>query len=398
MMKTFIYLLICLANIVSAKAKIVNPDSTGFRFTDTKVVNATPVKDQHKSGTCWCYATCSFLENEILRKTGKEVHLSEGFVVNHCYIDKAVINVRMDGNTFFTEGGDPTNVVHVWKNYGMMPHEAYTGMQNSDRKFSTHELTDALSGYLNVINKHQLGKISPSWQQGYKGILEAFMGEIPNKFIYQDKEYTPKTFAASLQINPDDYLSISSFNHHPFYEPFILEVPYNWLWYSFQNIPIDELVEVVYNAIDNGHTVAWVADVSEKGFKWYKGYAILPEEKDLEDKVGSDMEHWAKMNDADREIAIWYIMGPVKDKYVTQTERQEMFDNKETTNDHVMVIIGTAKDQKGNRYFKVQNSWDNNQIYGGFFYASEAYFRAKTISIMINKKVIPSRIAQKMGL
>jgi len=391
-----------LATVVALGAwaddKIVDPDSTGFKFTDTKVIRHTPVKDQHKSGTCWCYSTNSFFEDEILRKGGKEIHLSEGFVVYHCYQDKADKYVRMDGEINFAEGGAAADVPYVWGKYGMVPNEVYTGLTYGDKKFETSELTSLLKGYVGVVNDRKLKKLTPAWREGVKGILDGYMGKLPETFTWEGKTYTPKSFAESLPINLDDYVAICSFTHHPFYQPFILEVADNWLWSSYQNVPIDELMEIANNAIDKGYTIAWGADVSEPGFKWRKGYAILPVDKDPTSMEGSDMARWAKLSDKDREEEKWDIKGPVEERWVTQEERQTMFDNKETTDDHGMVIMGKAVDQKGNRYFKVQNSWDTNQLYEGYFYCSEAFFRAKTMNILVHKDAIPAHIAKKMGI
>ena len=212
---------------VMADDKVVIPDSTGFKFTDTKVIKHTPVKDQNKSGTCWCYSTNSFFENEILRLTGKEVHLSEGFVVNHCYYDKAIKYIRMDGEINFAEGGAAEDVPYVWRNYGMVPNEVYTGMTYGDKKFDTSELTSLLSGYVGTINKRSLKKLTPAWKDGLQAILDSYMGKMPEKFVYEGKTYTPQTWAASLGLNMDDYVPICSFNHHPYYQPFIVEVADN---------------------------------------------------------------------------------------------------------------------------------------------------------------------------
>ena len=381
-----------------ADDKVVIPDSTGFKFTDVKVVKSTPVKDQSKSGTCWCYSTNTFFENEILRKTGKEVHLSEGFVVWHCYFDKAQKYVRMDGKINFAEGGAAEDVPYVWRNYGMMPNEAYTGMTHGAKKFNTSELTSVLSGFLDVVNTKKLKKLTPSWIEGFEGVLNAYMGKIPETFTWEGKTYTPKSFAESLGVSPDDYISIASFTHHPFYQPFALEVADNWTWAQYQNVPIDELLEIANYAIDNGYSIAWGADVSEPCFKWRKGYAVLPVDREVPDLKGTDMDRWTQLSTKDRETEKWDIKGPVEEMVVTQENRQEMFDNKETTDDHGMVIVGKAVDQKGNKYFKVQNSWDTNQLYHGFFYVSEAYFKAKTMNIYLHKDAVPAKIAKKLGL
>lgn len=401
-MKSFILTVMALGivalNANAGDPKIITPDSTGFKFTDTKVIKTTKVEDQYKSGTCWCYSTNTFFEDEILRKTGKEINLSQAFVVNHCYRDKVVKYIRMDGKINFAEGGSALDVPYVWQNYGMMPEEAYTGLTYDAKKFNFAEMTDALTSYANVINKHQQKKLSPAWLEGFYGILDAYMGKMPETFTWQGKTYTPKSFAESLPIKIDDYIGIASFTHHPFYKPFMLEVADNWLWGTYQNVPIDELKEIVDYAIDKGYPIEWAADVSEVGFKWRKGYAVLPKGKEEKDLKGSDLARWTQLSDKDREEEKWEIKGPVEEQEMTQESRQKMFDNKETTDDHGMVIVGKAVDQKGNKYYKVQNSWDTNQLYNGFFYVSEAYFKAKTMDIYLNKEAIPAAIAKKMGL
>lgn len=400
-MKHYLYTLLALGvsfNAMADDPKIIVPDSTGFKFTDTKVIKTTRVEDQYKSGTCWCYSTNTFFEDEILRKTGKEVNLSQAFVVYHCYLDKAIKYIRMDGKINFAQGGSALDVPYVWGEYGMMPDEAYTGLTYDAEKFNFYELDDALSQYVKVISKNQQKKLSPAWIEGFKGILDAYLGKLPETFKYQGKEYTPKSFAESLPINLDDYIGVTSFTHHPFYKPFKLEVADNWLWGEYQNVPLDELKAIVDNAVDKGYPVEWAADVSEVGFKFRKGYAVLPKGKDEKDLKGSDHDRWEQLSDKDREAEKWEIKGPVEEQKVTQESRQKMFDNKETTDDHGMVIVGKAVDQNGNRYYKVQNSWDTNQLYHGFFYVSEAYLLAKTMNVYVNKEAVPAAIAKKIGI
>lgn len=380
---------------VSADDKVVNPDSTGFKFTDVKVIKTTPVRDQNQSGTCWCFSTNTFLENEILRKGGPEVDLSDMFVVRQCYLDKANKYVRMDGEVNFAQGGAAHDVPYVWEMYGAIPEEAFKGANYGEEKPVHGELSGVLKAYLDIVVSRPDKKLSTAWQRGFEGILDAYFGEVPESFTYNGKTYTPKSFAESLNINPDDYIEVTSFTHHPFYKPFALEVADNWLWGSMQNVPLDELKAIVDNAIDNGYTVAWGADVSEPCFKWYKGYAILPAEKTEKDMSGTELARWVKLSDKDRKEEMYDIKGPVKEMEVTQELRQSMFDRKETTDDHGMVIVGKAVDQEGNKYYKVQNSWDTNQVYGGFFYVSEPYFLAKTMDIMVHKDAVPKNISAK---
>lgn len=383
----------------SQKAQPVVADSTGFKFTDVKVLkHTTPVKDQNKSGTCWCFSTNSFLEDEILRKGGKEVHLSEMFTVRKCYEDKADKYIRMDGKINFAQGGSALDPLYVWRLYGAMPDEAYTGLQYGEEKHSHYEMADGLTGYVNgVLNNTRKG-LTTGWKKGVNGILDAYLGEVPESFVYNGKTYTPQEFAASLPINPDDYVSLTSWTHHPFYTSFPVEVADNWIWASSMNLPLDELKAVVDNAVENGFPVAWSADVSEPGFKWKEGYAVLPAGVDVKDMTDAEVARWTKLSDKEREDENNEVKGPGKEKEVTQESRQADFDAHRTTDDHGMEIVGYATDQNGTKYYKVKNSWDTNQVYDGYFYVSEPYFKGKTISILVHKDAIPRDIAKKLKL
>lgn len=386
------------AGTVYAAADEAKPDSTGFTFTDVKLVKTTPVKDQNKSGTCWSFSGLSFLEDEILRKTGKEMDLSEMFVVRHCYDDKADKYVRTNGKINFAQGGSAIDPMYVWRTYGIVPESAYTGLQYGEEKHSHYEMADVLTSYVNAVNRNASKRISTAWRKGFNGVLDAYLGEYPSTFTYEGKTYTPRSFAESLPINPDDYVALTSFTHHPYYTQFALELADNWLWEKYYNLPLDEFKAVVDNAIDNGYSLVWAADVSEGGFKWAKGYAVMPKEKTEADMDGTELARWVKLSDKDREKQKYDINGPVEEITVTPESRQAMFDRQETTDDHGMVIVGKAVDQNGNKYYKVKNSWDTNQIYDGFFYVSEPYFLAKTIDIYLNKEAVPEPIRAKLGL
>lgn len=384
-------------NTVTAEPEIMVPDSTGFKFTDVKINPTTPVKDQNKSGTCWAFSGVSALEDEILRKGGPELDLSEMFVVRNCYIDKAKKYMRMGGTINFAQGGGFPDVLYVLDNYGMMPEEAYTGLNYGEKKHSHYEMAAALEAYLKAVLKQGTAnkKLSTGWLKGYTAILDAYLGEVPEEFTYKGKKYTPKSFAKEIGLKSSDFIGLTSFNHHPYYEEFPLEIADNWLWAPSRNVPLNEFKQIVDYALDHGYTVAWGADVSEGGFNWTKGFAVLPEEKDEADMDGTELARWVKLSDKDREKSRFDIKGPVKEVNVTQDSRQTGFDNFDTTDDHGMVIIGYATDQEGNRYYKVKNSWDTNQLYDGYFYCSEPYFLAKTISIMVNKDAVPKEIAKK---
>lgn len=375
---------------------IVVPDSTGFTFTDVVTVKTTPVKDQNKSGTCWSFAGSSFMEDEIMRKGGPETDLSEMFTVRKCYDDKAKKFVRMDGKINFDQGGGLHDILYVMRNYGMMPDEAYTGLQYGEPKHMHYEMADGLKGYLNGVMRNSNKHLSTSWTKGVDAILDAYLGQVPSTFTYNGKTYTPQEFMKAMKLNPDDYVAITSFTHHPFYQAFPMEVADNWLWYPYMNVPMDEMKAIVDNALNNGYSVCWAADVSEGGFKWRQGYAVIPEEVNEADLEGTELSRWVQLSDKDRAAKRFEISGPVKEITVTQESRQQGFDNKETTDDHGMTIVGIATDQKGNKYYKVKNSWDTNQLYGGYIYVSEPYFLAKTIGLMVNKDAIPAAIAKKM--
>jgi len=384
--------------VLSIKADVVDPDSTGFKFTDVKTVPTTGVRDQNKSGTCWCFASTSFMENEILRKKGKAIDLSEMFTVRHCYEDKAQKYVRMGGTINFAQGGSALDVPYVWSKYGIVPEEAYTGLNYGEEKHNHYEMFDVLDGFMKGVLRNGNKKLSPAWKQGFQGILDSYFGKLPEKFTYEGKEYTPQSFAKYLGLDMDDYLPVTSWTHVPYYQPYAVEVADNWLWAEYMNIPLEEMKAIVDNAIDKGYSVVWAADVSEPGFKWNEGYALLPEGKNEKDMQGTELSRWVKLSDKDREKERYTIKGPVKEQTVTPESRQKAFDNYETTDDHGMVIVGKAVDQEGNRYYKVQNSWDTNQIYDGYFYVSEPYFLAKTINILVNKEAIPDSIAKKLGV
>lgn len=380
----------------SSKAEPVNPDSTGFKFTDEIVIKTTPVKDQNKTGTCWSFSTVSFFENEILKATGKEVDLSEMFIVHHCYLDKAIKYVRMDGTINFAEGGNTHDVPYVFKNYGALPEEVYSGLNYGEDKHNHKELITVMRNYMDGVKSIPNKKLSTAWFKGLEGILDAYLGVMPEKFTFEGKEYTPRSYWDSFGINVDNYLKFSSFTHHPFYEKFALEVTDNWLWGMCYNVKMNELKEITDYALSKGYSVAWAADVSEGGFQWYNGFAILPKERTQADMEGTELARWVKLSDKDREAEKFEFKGPVPEIEVTQEMRQEMFDSHETSDDHGMVIVGTAHDQEGNRYYKVKNSWDTNQVYDGYFYVSEAYFLAKTIDIMVNKDAVPKSVISKL--
>lgn len=397
-MKAIIALALCALPVaaVAENTDSVATDTVKFQFTDIKTIPTTSVKDQNKSGTCWCFAGTSFFEDEIMRKGGDSLDISEMFTVRKCYEDKAERFIRLYGETNFAAGGSAMDVPYVWERYGAVPEEIYSGLQYGEAKHVHGELDAALSAFLKAVVSKPNKKLTTAWRKGVKGILDAYLGEVPETFTYKGKQYTPKSYAESLGLDMDDYVPLTSFTHHPFYTQFAVEVPDNWLWAQYWNVPMDELKAIVDNAIDKGYTVIWAADVSEGGFKWKDGVALMPKGKEEGDMNDTELSRWVKLSDKERENNKYDFKGPVEEITVTQEMRQEMFDNQETTDDHGMEIVGIAEDQNGNRYYKVKNSWDTNQIYDGFFYVSAPYFLAKTVDILVNRKAIPDVIAKKL--
>lgn len=378
--------------------QVVNPDSTGFKFTDVKIIPTTSVKDQNKSGTCWAFSGISTLEDDLLRRGKGEYDLSEMFVARNAYIDKAKKYMRTNGTINFAQGGSFEDVLEMTRRYGAMPEEAYAGLNYGAKKHSHYEMAEALKSYLDAVmrNGQRTKKLTTAWLPGFIGILDAYLGPVPENFTYKGKTYTPQSFAREIGIEPDNFEIFTSYTHHPFYEKFALEIPDNWQWSESVNVPMEDLQAITDNALDKGYTVFWGADVSEGGFKWTEGFAVNPAEKEQKDMTDSELSRWVKLSDKDRANERFKIKGPVKEKEVTQEMRQQAFDNYETTDDHGMVIVGYATDQEGNKFYKVKNSWDTNQVYDGYFYVSVPYFLEKTLNIGVRKEAIPSAIAKKI--
>lgn len=373
-------------------------EQKGFVFTDVITIPSTSVKDQNKSGTCWSFAGTGFIEDAVRKFKGDSLDLSEMFTVRQCYLDKARRNVRLQGKGNVSPGGSIVDVTYVMENYGAVPEEVYNGLNYGETKHDHGELARAVEAYMGAITAGR--KTTTAWEKGLEGILDAYLGEVPETFEYQGKTYTPKSYAESLGLDFGDFVALTSFTHHPYWKPFALEVCDNWLWAPYYNVPMDVMKQIVDNALENGYTINWAADVSEKGFKWTDGYAILPAKKTEADLSGTELSRWVSLSDADREKEAYNFTGPANlvEVNVTPEERQRMFDNHETTDDHGMVIVGTAVDQAGNKYYKVKNSWDTNQVYNGYFYVSEPYFLAKTMSFMVHKNALPMDVKKQLGL
>jgi aminopeptidase C len=364
-----------------------------YKFTTIKENPVTSIKNQYRSGTCWCYSALSFIESEILRTKGIETDLSEMFVVGRSYHDRAVKYVRLDGHLNFAAGSSFGDVLHVIDDYGIIPQSVYSGFNYGTEMPEQSELDAVLKGYVDAARRNPNKKLTTAWVNGLDGILDAYFGEAPETFTVDGVEYTPESYRDFLGINYDDYVNITSFTHHPFYEPFIIEVCDNWRWDSAYNLPMEEMMEVMYNAIDNGFTIAWGSDVSEKGFT-RDGLAVMPVEEE-EKKAGSDQEKWVGK---DNETKVEKKKGIPVEQVITQEMRQEGYDNKTTTDDHGMHIYGTAEDQNGTKYFLVKNSWGETGKYDGIWYASDAFVRYKTLNIVVHKDALPEHIAKKLGI
>ncbi|MPQ47842.1 aminopeptidase [Marinifilum sp. N1E240] len=387
-----------LSGSVEAKKK-EKKEKESYQFSDIKRLPATSVKDQHRSGTCWSFSGLSFIESEMMRMGKPEVDLSEMFVVYNCYSDKAIKHVRMNGHFNFGGGGAFHDVTYVLKNYGIVPENVYEGLNYGESGHTHGELDAILKDYVTAVIKNKNRKITPVWHKGFDGVLDAYLGETPEKFEYEGKEYTPKSFAKDfVGVNADDYIEISSYTHHPFYEKFIIEVPDNWLWDEVYNVPMNEMMQIMEDAIMKGYSIGWASDVSEKGFMYRKGIAIVPDAttKNMSD---SEISKWESLSKDEKDAKLKGEAGPVKEKVITQEMRQIAFDNYTTTDDHGMHMVGIAKDQQDNKYFIVKNSWaDDSNKYDGYFYASFPFVAYKTMSFMIHKDALSKEMKEKLGL
>jgi len=370
-----------LVGLLLLVSTLANSQESGYVFTMKKELPCTPVKNQNATSTCWCFSGISMLESELLRIGKQPNDLSVMYVVRHTYEKKAQMYVRVHGSSTLAGGGEYGDVLSAWREIGLVPDAAYPGLNYGEIKHNHGEMDAAIKGYMDAIIKSS--KLTTAWFMGLNGILDAYLGKMPENFTSEGKTYTPATFTKDLGINPDDYVLLTSFNHHPFYKQCMLELPDNWAGGTFYNLPLDEFMQVIDNSLMNGYTVAWASDMSDKGFSMKQGVAIIPE------------KNWNEMNEEELSKA---FNGPHPEKVITQELRQKDFDNYSTTDDHGMHIIGLATDQAGNTFYKVKNSWGVMGKYDGFIFVSKPFIMLRTTNIMINKHAIPEAIAKKLGL
>ncbi|MCD6090874.1 MAG: aminopeptidase [Bacteroidales bacterium] len=380
---------------VLAKKK---PKTKGYQFKMLYEVPTTPVKDQYRTGTCWSFSGMAFFETELLRMGKGEYDLAEMYNVRQSYVEKADRFVRFQGKTNFGNGGIIHDVLYNIEKYGLVPEAAYPGLKYDEPKPVHAEMDALLSTYVNTVIQNKNKKLSPVWLNGFEGILNAYLGDVPEEFEIDGQTYTPKSFADHLGINPEDYVIIGSYTHHPFYKPFVIEIPDNWLRGSIYNLPLNEMMEVVNQALENGYSVGWGADVSEKGFSWKNGVAIVPDDEAPElDNL--EQAKWDALGSKEKQKLLYTFEKPIKEKVITQELRQKQFDNYLTTDDHGMLFTGIAEDQNGSIYYKVKNSWsESGNDYKGFFFASKTFVELKTIDVWVHKNALSEEIKAKLGI
>jgi len=404
-MKNFIIAaaLLLVPSAISAQAQRPNIDWPDYEFTTVKANPITSIKNQYRSGTCWAFSTIAFVESEVIRINGiedeaKYPDFSEMFVVGKSYKDRAVKYVRVDGTIGFSAGSEADDVLHVIRDYGLVPQEAMSGMNYGSELPVQGELDAVLKGYVDAVKGNPNRKLTTAWQKGFQAVLDSYLGEAPESFSIDGKDYTPAEYRDALNFNPDDYVTLTSFTHHPFYTSFAIEVSDNWRWDTAYNLPIDEFMQVLNYAIDNGYTAAWGADVSDPGFT-RNGIAALVDTKAVQ-TAGSDQERWVgkdpkKAEKADKKKA---PKTAPKELEATQESRQQGFDEKSITDDHGMQIYGKATDQFGNSYFMVKNSWGESSKYKGIWYVTENYVKNQSLDFMIHKDAVPAEIKAKLGI
>jgi bleomycin hydrolase len=356
----------------------------GFQWTPIVDLERLGVQNQGASGTCWSYSSNSFLESEMIRMGKEPVDLAEMFTVRNVYEDKADRYVRLHGHLNFGQGGALPDVVDMYGKYGAMPQSAYTGL-NYGWDYNRHgEMEAMLKGMLDAVIENKNKRLSPVWREAYNKVLDVYLGEVPETFTYEGKEYTPQQFASEVVgINADDYIQITSWTHHPMYKTCNILVPDNWAWGNSYNVQMDDMIEIIDHALVNGYSISWAADVSEKYFSWKNGIAYIP------------ATDYYSMSAEERESM---FNGPKPEMKITPELRQEAYDNYTTTDDHGMHIVGISKDQNGKEWYLVKNSWGEGNDYEGYLYVSKNYVRYKTLSFLLHKEGLPADLRMKLSI
>jgi len=368
----------------SLKLNASDKSKENFKFTEQINLGTTSVKTQGSSGTCWSYSTNSFLESEMIRLGKQPVELSQIYSARNVYVEKGINYVRMHGAVTLGDGGALHDVINMYKKYGTVPREVYTGLNYGTDKNKFGEMGALIEGVLTAVVKNPNGELTPNWQKAYAAVIDSYLGKVPESFTYKGKNYTPQTFAKEIVgINPDEYIEISSFTTSPYYQKTTMMVPDNWSFDQVYNVKVNDMTDVIDNALKKGYTVAWATDVSEKSFSWKNGVAYVPAKKfdDMTAEEKADM-----------------FNGPKPEPEITPEMRQAAFDNYTTTDDHGMHIIGLAKDQTGREYYIVKNSWGETNDYKGFLFVTKNFVKYKTTALMVNKGGIPTDIAKKLGV
>ncbi len=368
-------------------------------YTFTKVIDnpTTSVKNQASSGTCWSYSAIAAIESDVIKHKGsafKNLDLSELWVARNSYYDRFVKYVRMHGKINFSEGGSFEDVVDAIDRYGIVPQKVYEGLEYGYDVNVFGEIWEVLKAYADAIIKNKNKKLTTVWREGFNAILDTYFGEMPKTFTYNGKEYTPQSFAKYLGITKDDYVSFCSFTHVPYGEMHVIEVPDNWIYGASMNLPLDEFVALHDEAIKNGYTSSWGADVSEKGFSHKTGLCLLVADN-VKDIPGDEQAKWESIQ---KERKSGNTKSIEVERTVTPELRQAWYDNYETTDDHGMQITGIYTDQEGNTFYRVKNSWNTSNPLGGFFFASQTYFKGKTLNFMIHKNSLSKKTLRKYNL
>lgn len=368
----------------SLKVNASEKSKESFKFSDVINLANTPVKNQGSSGTCWSYSGNSFLESEMIRIGRQPIELSQIFSARNAYVEKGKNYVRMHGAVTLGDGGSLHDVTNMLKKYGAVPQEVYTGLNYGTSKNKFGEMAALTEGLLVAAVKNPNGELTPNWIKAYEAVIDSYLGQVPQNFNYKGKNYTPQTFAKDVVgLNPDEYVEISSYSNAPYYTKTMLMVPDNWSFDMIYNVRLNDMTDIIDNALKNGFTVAWATDVSEKSFSWKNGVAYIPTVK-VEDMTPEEKENM--------------FNGPKPEMEITEELRQKAFDNYQTTDDHGMHIIGVSKDQDGKEYYIVKNSWGATNDYKGYLYVTKNFIKYKTTAFMVNKMAIPATIAKKMGI